>query len=156
MFPGAADLVEVSGATPSAINYLCHRNFMAPSYLLAITSALMKHRDPEVREQAALITGSFSLHQRAAPHMIEYSFKNLNDILEDSDQSVRDAAAWVFKMLSINATGLECIRDTVSANQMIARPPTLCTPTTNTNSSPNARSMMAALQGLPPRERQSI
>lgn len=47
---------------------------------------------------------------------MEYSFKNLNEILEDSDQSVRDAAAWVFKKLSINTMGLECIRDTQSAN----------------------------------------
>jgi len=87
--------------------------------LIAITSALMKHRDAEVREQAALLTGSFSAHQRAAPHLMEYSFKNLNEILEDTDQSVRDAAAWVFKKLSINASGCECIRDTGSANQMI-------------------------------------
>ena len=80
--------------------------------LIAITSALMKHRDPEVREQAALLIGAFSMHNRAQPHLMEYSFKNLNEILEDTDQSVRDSAAWVFKKLSINTMGLECIRDT--------------------------------------------
>lgn len=70
--------------------------------LIAITSALMKHRFSEVREQAALLIGSFSMHKRASPHLIEYSFKNLVEILEDADRWVRDAAAWVFKKLSIN------------------------------------------------------
>ena len=59
------------------------------------------------------------MHARAAPQLMEYSFKYLNEILEDTDQAVRNAAAWVFKKLSINASGLECIRDTGSANQMI-------------------------------------
>lgn len=46
---------------------------------------------------------------------MEYSFKNLKEILEDEMQSVRDAAAWVFQRLSVTAAGLECIRDTESA-----------------------------------------
>lgn len=64
--------------------------------LIAITSALLKHRDPEVREQAALLIGQFAPMNRACSHLIEYTFKNLNEILEDSDQSVRNAAAMVF------------------------------------------------------------
>ena len=49
-----------------------------------------------------------------------YSFKALNELLEDADQNVRNATAWVFYKLSVTAAGLECIRDTQSADQMIA------------------------------------
>lgn len=59
------------------------------------------------------------MYARASDNLMEYSLKPLNEILEDTDQLVRDAAAWVFKKLTINAIGLECIRDTGSANQMI-------------------------------------
>ena len=85
---------------------------MIENDLIAITSALMRHRDKEVREQAALLIGSFATHDRACGHLMEYSFKNLKDILEDPDQSVRNAAAWVFQKLSVTARGRECIRDT--------------------------------------------
>ena len=67
-----------------------------------------------------MLIGSFAIHNRACPHLMEYSFRNLKDILEDSQQSVRDAAAWVFMRLSVTADGKECIRDTQSADQMIA------------------------------------
>lgn len=87
--------------------------------LIAIVSALLKHRNEEVREQAALLIGNFSTHFRSCPHMMEYSFKNLKEILEDNDQNVRNAAALVFKQLSITASGCECIRDTESADAMI-------------------------------------
>jgi len=50
---------------------------------------------------------------------MEYSFKNLKEILEDDNQLVRDAAALVFHRLSITAAGCECIRDTSSAESMI-------------------------------------
>ena len=51
---------------------------------------------------------------------MEYSFKNLKEILEDSDQNVRNASACVFQKLSLTDAGRQCIRDTESANQMIA------------------------------------
>ena len=92
---------------------------MIENDLIAITSALMRHRDKEVREQAAYLIGSFATHDRACGHLMEYSFKNLKDILEDPEQAVRDAAAWVFEKLSVTARGRECIRDTQSADQMI-------------------------------------
>lgn len=85
---------------------------MIENDLIAITSALMRHRDQEVREQAALLIGSFATHDRACAHLMEYSFKSLKDILEDPDQSVRNASAWVFQKLSVTARGRECIRDT--------------------------------------------
>ena len=69
---------------------------MIDSDLIAIVSALLKHRNEEVREQAALLIGSFAIHNRACSHLMEYSFKNLKEILEDPDQSVRNAAAYVF------------------------------------------------------------
>jgi hypothetical protein len=53
--------------------------------MVTITAALMKHRNQEVREQAALLMGSFATHSRASPHMISYTFKNLNEILEDKE-----------------------------------------------------------------------
>jgi len=93
---------------------------MIDSDIIAIVSALLKHRNEEVREQAALLIASFSVHSRSCPHMMEYSFKNLKEILEDPDQNVRNAAAHVFQKLSLTDAGCECIRDTESANQMIA------------------------------------
>jgi hypothetical protein len=87
--------------------------------IIAITSALLRHQDAEVREQAALLIGQFAVHNRACPHLMEYSFKNLKEILEDDVQSVRDATALVFQRLSVTAAGLECIRDTESAEQMV-------------------------------------
>lgn len=92
---------------------------MIDADLIAITSALMKHRDAEVREQGALLIGQFALHQRAAAQLFEHSFLYLNELLEDSNQDVRNAAALVFLKLSINSYGRESIRDTNSANQMI-------------------------------------
>jgi len=56
---------------------------MIENDIIAITSSLMKHKDSEVREQAALLIGSFAIHNRACPNLMEYSFKNLKDILED-------------------------------------------------------------------------
>jgi hypothetical protein len=92
---------------------------MIDNDIIAITSALMRHKDKQVREQSALLISQFALHNRAQPHLMEYSFKNLKEILEDEDQPVRDAAALVFQRLSINAAGRECIRDTASAESMI-------------------------------------
>ena len=69
---------------------------MIDSDIIAIVSALLKHRNEEVREQAALLIASFSVHNRSCPHMMEYSFKNLKEILEDQNQNVRNAAAYVF------------------------------------------------------------
>lgn len=86
--------------------------------LIAITSTLMKHKDPEVREQAALLVSSFALHKRAAPQLLEY-FKSLVDLLEDKEQNVRTATAHVFKKLSLNSYGCEAIRDAGAANEMI-------------------------------------
>ena len=92
---------------------------MIDNDIIAITSALMRHRDQEVREQAALLIGQFSIHNRAQPHLMEYTFKNLKEILEDSVQEVRDAAALVYLRLSVTAAGCECIRDTMSAESMV-------------------------------------
>jgi len=71
------------------LNEMIHHQETADSMidgdLIAITSGLLKHHNEEVREQAALLISSFATHNRACPHMIEYSFKNLNYILEDQD-----------------------------------------------------------------------
>ena len=65
---------------------------MIDNDLIAIVSALLKHRNEEVREQAAMLTGSFAIHFRACSHLMEYSFKNLKEILEDNDQNVSNIA----------------------------------------------------------------
>mgnify|MGYP002631144649 FL=1 len=93
---------------------------MIDTDLIAITSAMMKHRNEEVREQSALLIGSFATHGRACESLMLYSFKNLKELLEDADQKVRNATAWVFYKLSVTDAGRECIRDTQSADQMIA------------------------------------
>lgn len=80
--------------------------------IIEIVSHRLKDKDPEVREQAALLISNFALSNRAAVHLVEHSFKNLKDNLEDPVQSVRNAVAFVFERLSINDTGRECIRDT--------------------------------------------
>ena len=38
---------------------------MIDNDLIAITNALMRHRNNEVREQSALLIGSFATHNRA-------------------------------------------------------------------------------------------
>jgi HEAT repeat protein len=78
---------------------------MIDADLIAITSGLLRHESEEVREQAALLIASFSTHNRACPHLLEYSFKNLNIILEDKSQRVRNAAAFVFHKLTITTSG---------------------------------------------------
>ena len=56
---------------------------MIENDLISIVSTLLRHKNEEVREQAAILLGSFSIHNRACPHLMEYSFDHLKFILED-------------------------------------------------------------------------
>ena len=54
---------------------------------------MLKYEDGEVREQAALLLGSFALSYNGRA-LFEYAFAPLKDLLEDEDLKVREAAAW--------------------------------------------------------------
>lgn len=58
---------------------------MIDSDLIANVSPMLKDRNEEVREQAALLIGSFATHGRACESLMLHSFKNLKDLLEDAD-----------------------------------------------------------------------
>ena len=70
------------------LNELVHNqetaNQMIDKDIIAITSTLLKHKDAECREQAALLIGSFALHKRATPYLIDY-FKFLTELMEDKE-----------------------------------------------------------------------
>lgn len=79
---------------------------MIDAEILPITSELLKSEEYEVREQAALLIGSFAL-SAIGRQLFEYAFPNLKDLLEDEDLSVRKAAAWAFKQLTVNDDGCQ-------------------------------------------------
>lgn len=54
---------------------------------------MLKYEDGEVREQAALLLGSFALSYNGRA-LFEYAFAPLKDLLEDEELKVREAAAW--------------------------------------------------------------
>ena len=65
---------------------------------------LLKHDEPEVREQSALLCGSFAL-SGIGRQSFDYVFENLKDLLEDEDLRVREACAWAFHKVSVNEDG---------------------------------------------------
>ena len=73
--------------------------------ILEIAAELLKHDDPEVREQSALLHGSFALSGIGRPMFIDFSFENLKELLEDEDIRVREAAAWALYRVSVNQDG---------------------------------------------------
>ena len=72
--------------------------------ILQIAAELLKHDDPEVREQAALLQGSFALSMNGRQNF-DYAFENLKELLEDEDLRVREASAWALYRLSVNEDG---------------------------------------------------
>ena len=79
---------------------------MIEQEILSITSSLLKHEDAQVREQAALLQGSFAL-SGIGRRMFDFVFDNLKELLEDEDLKVREACAWAFMRLSVNEDGCE-------------------------------------------------
>ena len=67
---------------------------------------MLKHEDPEVREQASLLQGSFAL-SGLGRQIFEYAFENLKELLEDEDLRVREASAWALYRLSVNEDGCQ-------------------------------------------------
>lgn len=74
--------------------------------VLQIAAELLKHEDPEVREQAALLQGSFAI-SGIGRQIFDYTFENLKELLEDEDLRVREAAAWALYRLSVNEDGCQ-------------------------------------------------
>ncbi len=75
--------------------------------ILQIAAELLKHDDPEVREQAALLEGSFALSGIGREMFLDYAFENLKELLEDEDIRVREASAWALYRVSVNEDGCQ-------------------------------------------------
>ena len=67
---------------------------------------MLKHEDPEVREQAALLEGSFAL-SGIGRTQFEFAYENLKELLEDDDLRVREAASWALCRLTVNQDGCQ-------------------------------------------------
>lgn len=74
--------------------------------VLQIAAELLKHEDPEVREQAALLQGSFAI-SGIGRQIFDFAFENLKELLEDEDLRVREASAWALYRLSVNEDGCQ-------------------------------------------------
>lgn len=70
--------------------------------MVVIASTLLLDEDKDVREQAALLIGSFMSHQRARER-IEETCPLLK--LEDDELKVREATAWTFYQMSLSRHG---------------------------------------------------
>jgi HEAT repeat protein len=77
---------------------------MIDNEILPITAELLKREQPEVREQAALLLGSFAL-SAIGRQLFDYAFPNLRELLEDESYAVREATSWAFKQLTQNDDG---------------------------------------------------
>ena len=77
---------------------------MVEAEILPITAELLLCEEPEVREQAAKLLGSFALNA-IGRQFFEYAFDNMKKLLEDEVLAVREATAWAFKQLTVNADG---------------------------------------------------
>jgi hypothetical protein len=89
---------------------------MINNNMVVIASTLLLDDDKDVREQAALLIGSFMTHQRARER-IEETCPLLK--LEDDILKVREATAWTFYQLSQSRHGCDIIVDTESAIKII-------------------------------------
>lgn len=69
---------------------------MIDAEILTITSELLKSEEAEVREQSALLLGSFAL-SAIGRQFFDYAFDNMKNLLEDEVLAVRTATAWAFK-----------------------------------------------------------
>ena len=79
--------------------------------ILQIAAELLKHDDAEVREQAALLEGSFALSGIGREMFLDYAFENLKELLEDEDIRVMEASAWALYRVSVNEDGCQRLVD---------------------------------------------
>lgn len=105
--------------------------------IIESTSALLLNEDPEVREQAALLIGSFVYSKQARTEEdyyededgnpvegerqqpLQYTCECLQEKLDDECLKVRVASAWAFYKLSVNRDGCDIIVRTKSATAII-------------------------------------
>ena len=87
--------------------------------ILGISSQLLKHEDPEVREQAALLLSSFAISQNGR-HLFELAFSHLKDLLEGEDIRVREAPSFTIMRVSVNDDGCAKLVQNDVPNHMIA------------------------------------
>ena len=85
--------------------------------ILEIVASLLKSQDAEVREQSALLLGSFAI-SAIARQLFDYAFGNMRDLLEDETLAVREACAWVYERLSGNDDGSQRIVQSGSPEDM--------------------------------------
>jgi HEAT repeat protein len=69
---------------------------MIDADILTITAELLNSEESEVREQSALLLGSFAL-SAIGRQFFGYAFPNMKTLLEDEVLAVRTATAWAFK-----------------------------------------------------------
>ena len=91
---------------------------MIDAEILPITSELLKSEEAEVREQAALLLGSFAL-SAIGRQLFDYAFPNMKQLLEDPELSVRKATSWAFKQLTVNDDGCQRMVDRECPEAMI-------------------------------------
>ena len=75
--------------------------------ILGYAAQLLKHDDPEVREQAALLLSSFAISKNGR-QLFELAFGSLKDLLEDEDIRVREATSFTIMRVSVNDDG--CVK----------------------------------------------
>lgn len=91
---------------------------MIDAEILTITAELLKSEEAEVREQSALLLGSFAL-SAIARQFFYYAFPNMKALLEDEVLAVRTATAWAFKQLTFNDDGCQRMVDQKCPEAMI-------------------------------------
>lgn len=79
---------------------------MLDEEILHLSANLLKHEDPEVREQAALLLSSFAISKNGR-ELFELAFPHIKDLLEDEDIKVREATAFTIMRVSVNDDGCE-------------------------------------------------
>ena len=81
-------------------------DMMIDQEILQIAADLLKHEDAEVREQAALLEGSFAL-SGIGRQIFDFAFENLKELLEDEDLRVREASSWALYRMTVNEDGCQ-------------------------------------------------
>ena len=108
---------------------------MIENGMIESTTTLLLHDDPEVREQATLLMGSFMTSKQARSDdsnlyeeeeesiekqmPLQYTCECLQEKLDDEELKVRVAASWAFYRLSVNRDGCDIIVRTESALAII-------------------------------------
>jgi len=91
---------------------------MVDAEILTVTTVLLKSEEPEVREQSALLLGSFALSAIARQFFV-YAFPNMKELLEDEVLAVRTATSCAFRQLSVNDAGCQRMIEQECAEAMI-------------------------------------